>query len=396
MSSRLKSLLANTALALGSTAVTCAALFAGGELLMQLKYGAVPPGPTESWARYDETRGWAMKPGRYSYFDVKAARRVDVSINELGLRQGPLAPQPPRGVQRITVLGDSFIFGPPVDDPQTIPSRLQALAGAGYEIVNVSAPGYGTGQEFRLLEELRAKGYKPGGKLVIAFFTNDIQDNVGLDYDTLAPNPRQPVFHVDAAGNLQQTSPPPPAPRQKGAVRLIDRSLFWPYLRYQLDVLMVSHPSILGLLDSVGLAPRLPRTPGIVSGWYAPQWEARWQVTENVLDYVVRAVRALPDAPEVHIAFVPSPFQLQGAFRRAAELSAGADPSYRAFLADPDRPQRLLEAFARRAGVPFIDLTPEVRKAAATTVMYFPREGHFNEAGNALAARVLFDKVISR
>lgn len=397
MSPRMRNLLANTALALGSVVFTCAVLFGGGELLMQHKYGAVPPGPPESaWARYDATRGWAMNPGRYSFFDVRAARRVDVSVNELGLRQGPVALQPSSGVQRVTVLGDSFIFGPPVNDRDTIPSHLQALAGKGYEIVNVSAPGYGTGQEYRLLEELRAKGYKPGDKLVIAFFTNDIQDNLGLDYATLARNPRQPVFGVDASGKLEQTTPPPPAPKHVGGqAPLLERSLFWMFLRYQLDVAVVSYPAILTVLDAVGMAPRLPRTPGIVSGWYAPQWEERWQVTESVLDYVVRAVRALPDAPEIHIAFVPSPFQLEGSFRRAAEASAGTDPSYRAFLDDPDRPQRLLEAFARRAGVPFVDLTPAVRQAAATTLMYFPREGHFNEAGNALAARVLFDKVIS-
>src|SRR5205085_5006930 len=79
ISPRLRNLLANTSRALGSAVFTCAALFGGGELLMQKKYGAVPPGPPENaWARYDATRGWAMNPGHYSFFDVRAARRVDV------------------------------------------------------------------------------------------------------------------------------------------------------------------------------------------------------------------------------------------------------------------------------------------------------------------------------
>lgn len=397
MSPRLKSLLANTALAVGSTVFTCAALFAGGELVMRTKYGAVPPGPPLGWARYDEQRGWAMKPGRYSYFDVQAARRVQVSVNELGLRGGPVAPQPPQGVQRITVLGDSFIFGPPVDDHETIPSRLQALAGKGYEIVGVAAPGYGTGQEYRLLEELRAKGYQPGGKLILAFFTNDIQDNLGLEYSTLTPQPPQPVFDVDAAGNLQAKTFPAPkphlGPREKPS--LLERSLFWSYLRYQIDALVVSQPAILTTLDALGLTPRLPRTPGIVSGWYAPQWEERWQTTERVLDYVVRALRSQPDAPELYIAFVPSPFQLENGFRAAAKVNAKSDPAYQGFLENPDRPQHLLGAFAKRAGVPFIDLTPAVRQASLKAMMYFPREGHFNEAGNALAARVLYDKILA-
>jgi hypothetical protein len=44
--------------------------------------------------------------------------------------------------------------------------------------------------------------------------------------------------------------------------------------------------------------------------------------------------------------------------------------------------------------VPFIDITPAVRQAAATRLMYYPREGHFNEAGSRLAAQVLYERVI--
>ena len=165
--------------------------------------------------------------------------------------------------------------------------------------------------------------------------------------------------------------------------------------RIHASALVVSQPAILTTLDVLGLTPRLPRTPGIVSGWYGPQWEERWQTTERVLDYVVRALRSQPDAPELYIAFVPSPFQLENGFRAAAKVNAKSDPAYQSFLENPDRPQHLLGAFARRVGVPFVDLTPAVREASLKAMMYFPREGHFNEAGNALAARVLYDQVVA-
>lgn len=388
----LRNWLINAALVLGSAAL----VFIAGEILLQAKYGAVPPGPPGEWSEYDEQRGWSMKPGHYSYFEVRAARRVDVAINKLGLRQGPLASEPAPGVERISVVGDSFIFGPPVGDAETIPAQLQSLAGNGFEVVNISAPGYGTGQQYRLIENLQANGFRLGKKVVLAFFTNDVQDNLALDYATLAPNPRQPRFEVDRDGNLKQVSPHAPAPRRAGhdARGLLERSLFISYLRYQVEVLAVAYPGMVGVLRAVGLAPSLPRIPGIVLGWHSPDWEEQWQVSARVMEYVVKHLRELPEAPEVYIAFVPSPFQVHDTFRRAIEADAGADPRYASFLADPDRPQRVLRELAQRLDVPFVDLTPAVREAAARELMYFPREGHFNEAGNKLAAQVLYQRVV--
>lgn len=390
--------LINAALAVASAAVALGLLFAGGELLLRAKYGSVPPGPPRSWSEFDEGRGWRMKPGHYSYFEVRAARRVDVAINQLGLRQGPLAPEPSPGVERISVIGDSFIFGPPVDDAETIPAQLQALAGERYEIVNISAPGYGTAQQYRLVEELRAKGLKLGSKVVLSFFTNDVQDNLALDYATLTPNPRQPRFAFDAAGELKQVSAPVAAkPRRK--VRgerpgLLERSLFASYVRYQLDVVAVSYPGVVSALRALGMVPGLPRTPGIVLGWYSPEWKDNWQVSARMIEYVVKQLRALPEAPEVYIAFMPSPFQVHETFLRAVESGADGDPRYASFVADPDRPQRVVRELAERFEIPFIDLTPPVRAAAAHAAMYYPREGHFNEAGSRVAAEALYERVI--
>src|SRR2546421_2829214 len=97
-------------------------------------------------------RGWTLKPGHYSYFNFQALRRVDVVINELGLRNRPLSHEPRQGIERVTIVGDSFVFGPSVNEAETITAQLQTLAGNSFEVVNVSVPGYGTGQEYRSLE----------------------------------------------------------------------------------------------------------------------------------------------------------------------------------------------------------------------------------------------------
>jgi hypothetical protein len=281
-----------------------------------------------------------------------------------------------------------------VSDGETITGQLQAIAGDGFEVVNVAAPGYGTGQQYRLIEALGAQGYHLGRKVVLVFFTNDIQDNLGLNYASMTPNPRRPSFRVDASGNLQQSAVSPPPPRRGGSPSLLERSLFIKFLRYQLEVVMVSHPGLLALLERLGISPSLPRTPGVVTAWHSPQWESRWAVTQDVFSYAVRSLRAAPNPPELFIAFVPSPFQVHESFRRTVAAGAATDARYASFLSDPDRPQRALQALAARLDVTFIDLTPALREAAQQALVYFPREGHFNEAGCAVAARVLYEHVV--
>lgn len=387
----------NSLLVIVTSVLAFVCLFAAGETVLRARYGALAVGAPTAMKAHDELRGWKLQPGRYTYFDVRAVRRVDISINEHGLRNAPLAPAAAPGVERITLLGDSFVFGAPLEEDETIAGRLRAMGGEGFEFVNAGVPGYGTGQQYRLLEELQEKGLQLGRKLVLFFFTNDIQDNLGLQYATLARYLAQPAFGIDAHGRLHQTVTRPLRPRRRhGDGGWVGELLFFHVLRYQLEVLAVSHPQILRVLEALGFAPELPRTPGIVAGWYGAQWEERWRVTEALVEYVVTALRTTADGPEVLVAFVPSPFQVQEFFRRTLASGADSDARLANFLSDPDRPQRLLQSLAQRLEVPFIDLTPALRSAAEHVAVYFPREGHFNEAGCEIVARAIYDRLMNQ
>jgi hypothetical protein len=76
----------NAGLVVASLLLSGALVLIAGEIYLQTRYGSVPPGPPIGWHAYDTRRGSTLKPGHYSYFNVKALRRVDVVINELGLR----------------------------------------------------------------------------------------------------------------------------------------------------------------------------------------------------------------------------------------------------------------------------------------------------------------------
>jgi SGNH hydrolase-like domain, acetyltransferase AlgX len=111
---------------------------------------------------------------------------------------------------------------------------------------------------------------------------------------------------------------------------------------------------------------------------------------------MVKTLRASADAPEIFIVFIPSPFQVQESFSRSIAADAQSDARYASFLSDPDRPQRVLKALALRLGIPFIDLTSPMRSAAGQSLLYFPRDGHFNELGCSIAAQVIYDQVIQK
>lgn len=387
--SRVRTFFYNTGLVLASTAVFALLVFAAGEVVMRLQFGSVPPGPNSSFYSDDETLGWVPRPGSYSFFHVKAFRRVDLSINDFGLRNEPITATPAEGRERISVVGDSFVFGAAQSDGETLTDTMQSLTNGHYEIVNVSAERYGTGQQIRLLERLEEQGYEAGSKLVLVFFTNDILDNLAQKYDGTGTEARQPSFRVDDAGQLVQVGPVlPDRSGETGGPGFYSKSLFYRYLMHNLETVATAYPDLTDALFAAGLVPSLPRRPGVISAWYDEGWEERWANTREILAYFVDRLRQSQPDLEIYIAFMPSPFQVHDIFSRMVREHEEQDQAFEQFLANMDRPQQVLQEFAEAEGLPFIDPTPALRRVP---MAYFPREGHLNQRGTEVVAQVLMD-----
>lgn len=385
---RLRLAMANAVLVLASLVVSGLLVFVAGEAFFRIKFG----GPVDQTAgtslfEFDQQRGWRLKPGEYSRFNFGSHRAVEVSINEWGLRDRTLDAEVPAGTERVSIVGDSFVFAEALNAPYRLTERLQNLAGPAYEVVNISVPGYGTGQQFRLIDDLVSRGFQIGSKVILVFFTNDIQDNLGLKYSSLKTDSLKPRFTVDGTGNLQSVNPKE-SKKGRGHKNIWSRSLFFNFLKRRIEVAATRFPEIFVALDTVGLAPSVPRTPGIVAGWYGSGWEERWSATQDILGYVANYVRTRLIGTELQIAFVPSPLQVEEVFKVMISRNLDADPRYTEFFDDIDRPQRMLRMFAEEQGIPFIDMTPALREASGT---YFPSEGHLNELGSEIAAQVLYD-----
>lgn len=132
--------------------------------------------------RYSEVYGWELRPGAHALVDGHPTR-----VNALGQRGVAHAFARTGGRPRVVVLGDSVAFGYGVDDGQTFADRLER---DGFDVVNLSVPGYGTDQELLRLQR-EGRRFAPEVVLLDVCLENDFVDNVSrrFFYDDLHPKP---------------------------------------------------------------------------------------------------------------------------------------------------------------------------------------------------------------
>lgn len=111
-------------------------------------------------------------------------------FNREGLRDRAHAEEPPQGVSRLAVLGDSVTFGDGLEPDETWTRGLEAAldeAGPGVEVMNVALLGWSTRQQ-RLAWERIARRYRPSHAL-LAVCLNDVpelQNNLSRPHPMLA------------------------------------------------------------------------------------------------------------------------------------------------------------------------------------------------------------------
>ncbi len=365
-------------------------IFLIGETYFRLSSKTEASGLSGDFKIYHESRGWALRPGNYRHFNFRAFREVDFTVNEDGLRNHKFSLTLPGNRERVTILGDSFVFGEALNDGEHLTDQLQKLGAENFEFINVSTPGYGTGQEILLIEDLVDHGYQVGNKLILAFFTNDILDNLGLDY-SLKRSTIKPAFTINELGEIEHSIPEKPKSR-KIKRNFLESSMFFHFVRSRIEILIAANSELLDYLEIFGLAPDLPRVPGIITGWYNPGWEERWAVTRDLLTYLAKLTRNEYQA-KFFVLFIPSPFQASGIHKAILSNKRDKDPRYEAFLADIERPQNLLRKFCDELGIPFIDASPALQETGKNTPMFFPREGHLNEHGSQVVAELLYRSI---
>jgi hypothetical protein len=155
--------------------------------------------------RYDPELGWAPIPSSTS--TVTNARTIHVQHNSLGLRDIEFSPD---GRPAIMFLGDSFVWGLDAEADERFTDLLRPRI-PGYQIVAAGVSGYGTDQEYLLLQRLWPK-VKPAVVVLIFCSQNDRLDNsTNIRYEGY----QKPYFVTSADGSLVLSGQPVPKSRQQ-------------------------------------------------------------------------------------------------------------------------------------------------------------------------------------
>jgi hypothetical protein len=153
--------------------------------------------------RYDAELGWMPVPGSSS--TVTNARTIHAVHNSLGLRDGEFTPDTK---PTIMFLGDSFVWGLDAEAGERFSELLKPRL-PNYRILAAGVSGFGTDQEYLLLQKLWPT-VKPAVVVLIFCTDNDRDDNSSnIRYEGY----QKPYFTTLADGSLVLAGRPVPKSR---------------------------------------------------------------------------------------------------------------------------------------------------------------------------------------
>lgn len=174
------------------------------ELLLRVThFGSTPVSDgTYGPYRFDPELGWMAAPNAGGV-QPSTNRTVALQHNRLGIRERELDEIPP---DRILFLGDSFTWGFDAEVDERFTNLLQKEL-PQYGMVNAGVAGYGTDQQFLLMQRLWDK-VKPKAVVVTFCVNNDRDDNSS----NIRYHQFKPYFVRTPNGELQVRGYPLPLP----------------------------------------------------------------------------------------------------------------------------------------------------------------------------------------
>jgi hypothetical protein len=286
------------------------------------------------------------------------------------------------GAYRVVALGDSFTVGAG-SYGRTWPALLEGEIGQRLarptEVFALGVPGVGPRFELRIWE-LERDLLRPDLVTLGFFVGNDFTDDAPAVPGRSRLTPLLRVsYTARLARNLTRawrhrvpSAAPPPAPAEpagRGGFEVPTDDL------ERLTLSRDEHLAIEADRLRICLRDHQPQLLQLATD--VAQVLAR-------LDAEVRAIGA-----DLVVMVIPDEFQVDEQLLRDTAVTLGVPRS----AIDLDAPQRHLTALLAAAGIRTLDLLSAFRDAARHERLYYERNTHWNDAGNALAARLLADYV---
>ncbi len=271
------------------------------------------------WYRIDPQTGWSLRPNKSGWY-WEDGKRNWVSINRAGFRDELHTLNKPEGTFRVAVLGDEYSEAMAVPRQRTwwwrLGRELEACLSTKVETLNFAVRGFGTAQESVLLQTTVMR-YRPD--LVLVQFSG--RDDVVQNSIKLAPARERPFYRLDPkAGGVQIDESFVVLPE-------FDRRM---QTRWRLGEELLDHSRLFQVAwRALGARPFANESDARALASPADaQWEAAWQVTEQIL----LQMRDFATRNGARFAIIPAPG-----------------------LNTPGYPERRLSAFAQANAVRILD-----------------------------------------
>jgi acetyltransferase AlgX (SGNH hydrolase-like protein) len=348
--------------------------------LIEILMTVLDPYLFRGFRQYDPDIGFRVRS--YYYFDGSLT-------NQFGFNDQDYSLQKPSGTFRILVVGDSFnwIGGRDGNYVGLLRQKLKERYGdKKIDVVNVGYPGTHTGEQVAMLKKFGLL-YNPD-LVVLGFFA-------GNDFLDAAPNRKTIVindtfFNIDRRHEHIFLGYP---------IVLRSRLLMFIAQKYKVysAVRNASNQS-----DAEAIARGKPTPYGTFSeDIFMTIERGRFEFCNLQSDrfqpniqYIFQSIVELDDILKSRgikfvVATYPDEFQVN---QRLLNKLIGTY-RIRAEDYDPSRPQDLLRTFLLARHIPYIDFLECFRAQATTQALYLFRNTHWNEAGNQLAAEILFNEL---
>lgn len=175
--------------------------------------GALTTAPQDTFFQHDRLLGWRGVPHATGPF-----RGLDFDVTVTLDANGHRNDKPPHveGRRNLLVLGDSYGWGWGVGNEEMFHHEMMRMD-ESLNVYNLSAPGYGTDQEYLLLKSFLEEN--PGRRYegaILLFYQNDFEDNAA----TIRYSYPKPMFVRDGNGDLALVNVPVPRrPQEPAATR---------------------------------------------------------------------------------------------------------------------------------------------------------------------------------
>jgi hypothetical protein len=307
---------------------------------------------------------------RDGFFMPARQRERDTFRNSLGRHDVEHELQKPPGVQRVLLLGDSYVAAGIVDVSEIPGQRMQHYLNAGseqrYEVISLGKGDWGPQNELTTFQEV-GKDFSPDVVVTLFLSFNDVE------------NSSRALTRRAYEHRMQKRSARP------GRTRVAADEM--PFLVFRWSVLNQLLSYRLAYLYRDKSVAGIPPSYYVYAKEQDEGWRAAWRVTEDLILQTKAAANAI--GARYIVVAASTPHGVGGAKEGLRRLMVEY-PGMKDLEWDLDQADRRMERLCQENDIPFLALEPLFRlETEKGRRLHFPVNGHWNTEGNDLAGRLV-------